>query len=669
MRRSFLNLCASSVLLILFLGIVTAPLGALTQSLCQTGHVCVTTWQQDTGTDIGSGYSYRTGQNLSESVITASSITTDTFGKLCSANLDGQVYAQPLVVTDVNWRGLGTNYDIVYVVTENDTVYAIDSSNCNVLNTGGTSLLVGNFTGQPTMSAVDCSKVGGTLCSPINPIIGILGTPVISISSDKTAGTLYVVAQMQSVSGGAYTYYHFLHALDITTLNEGVTNENYGAPIQICSDANLCGSSLSASSFSQAHIQRPGLLYVPSSLNGLSHDMLYVAFSMMDGTTPPDFPNGVMVGYNASSLSDTTGRLYFQTSAGNGSFTSSGGGIWMSGAAPAFGPDANSSSTGNYWIYLTTANGTWDGSSNWGDSMLKLSPTTLTVPSSNGYFTPADQYFRSAWGSSGAKCTNGGDVDFGPAGVTLLPNGELANWPQLAISGDKLGGLWFYDRTSPGGHNSACDPPHSICTCLYSGGYTDGNVQTYWTGSGQTTEDVVRGGLAYWDSDPVSSPGQSYIYAAPYQSPGTNYLTRYPLCALTTATTPIDTAHCTPAVLASTVSFPTGATPTVSAASSTATEAIVWAISSPGAVQKPLPTTPGVLYAFDAVTVTTILYSSNTCSARDRIAPGTKFSVPTVANGKVFVGAEQCAWDGSKCLNAGTGGTFYIFGLHATGSC
>jgi hypothetical protein len=150
MRRSFLNVrsCASSVLLVLFLGIVTAPVRALTQSLCQTGHVCVTTWQQDTGTDIGSGYSYRTGQNLSESVITAGNITTDTFGKLCSANLDGQVYAQPLVVTDVNWKGLGTNYDIAYVVTENGTVYAIDSSNCNVLNAGGTSLLLGNFTGQ-----------------------------------------------------------------------------------------------------------------------------------------------------------------------------------------------------------------------------------------------------------------------------------------------------------------------------------------------------------------------------------------------------------------------------------------------------------------------------------------------------------------------------------------
>jgi hypothetical protein len=130
----------------------------------------------------------------------------------------------------------------------------------------------------------------------------------------------------------------------------------------------------------------------------------------------------------------------------------------------------------------------------------------------------------------------------------------------------------------------------------------------------------------------------------------------------------IDTAHCTPAVLASTVSFPTGATPTVSAAGSTATDGIVWAIWATGAVQNPLPTTSGVLYAFDAVTVTTTLYSSNTCPNRDKIAPGTKFSVPTVANGKVFVGAEQGGCSGSSCTNNGTG-TFYIFGPSATGSC
>lgn len=95
-----------SIVVLLF-ALSTARSSSATQSLCQSGHVCVTTWQQDTGTSIGSGFSYRTGQNLSESSITYNSITDDNFGQKCSAALDGQIYAQPLVITDVNWKKLG----------------------------------------------------------------------------------------------------------------------------------------------------------------------------------------------------------------------------------------------------------------------------------------------------------------------------------------------------------------------------------------------------------------------------------------------------------------------------------------------------------------------------------------------------------------------------------
>src|SRR5271154_7643300 len=84
------------------------------QTLCGAG-VCVLTWQDDT---------YRTGQNLNESTLTYDAINENTFGQLCSVQLDGQVYAQPLVVTDVTIGGV--EYDrVAYVVTENDTLYAI----------------------------------------------------------------------------------------------------------------------------------------------------------------------------------------------------------------------------------------------------------------------------------------------------------------------------------------------------------------------------------------------------------------------------------------------------------------------------------------------------------------------------------------------------------------
>src|SRR5262245_41151142 len=68
------------------------------------------------------------GQNLSETVLNATNVNVNSFGKLFTAGLDGQVYAQPLVVTGVN-ISTGANqgtHDVVYVATEHDSLYAID---------------------------------------------------------------------------------------------------------------------------------------------------------------------------------------------------------------------------------------------------------------------------------------------------------------------------------------------------------------------------------------------------------------------------------------------------------------------------------------------------------------------------------------------------------------
>src|SRR5439155_15391527 len=100
------------------------------------------------------------------------------------------------------------------------------------------------------------------------------------------------------------------------------------------------------------------------------------------------------------------------------------------------------------------------------------------------------------------------------------------------------------------------------------------------------------------------------------------------------------------------------ATPSVSA--NGATNGIVWAIKSAAYADNG----PQVLYAFDAADVSRELYNSSQMGDRDVPGPAVKFAVPTVANGRVYVGTANALavfgngqWAATPIISP-TGGAF-----------
>ncbi len=523
---------------------------------------------------------WRTGQNTSETILTPSNVQDNTFGKLCSAPVDGQIYAQPLIGTNVPIGG--HTYPIVaYVVTHNDSVYAIDGTNCNVL-LGPVSLL------GPGESPVSCKYIGGGGCVTIAPVIGILGTPV----GDAGTFTLYLDAESQ-LGTPPTQFFHRFHALDPLTLS--VTQEKWGGPVVVTPPGE------DSNQFAAQHIQRPGLL----DLGGY----IYVAFSMIDGSAYP-YPSGYVFGYNKKDL--TAAPLVFQTTP-NGS----GGGIWQGGGGLAAGVDA----TGKSSSYFGTADGTFVPAPNGmtcidcGESFVKLSPS-LQVEQ---FFSPFDEL------TLACPCN---DMDFGSGGVTLIPDHTLASHPYLAVIGDKEGKVYVSDRNNMGGFGgtanctgncpqwafAGCSTPPPTCTGV------DHNLQTV-----QVTTHKIHNNGAFWNSN--------LYYGGSF-----DVLGRFPVSD-TCSPGPVCPVAATSNNAGQAIKFNYGATASVS--SNGTSNGIVWIINNSGNLNGG---NPAVLYALTADTLDQI-YATNTCKNSqgvlvDQPGPATKFSLPTVANGHVYIGTQ-----------------------------
>src|SRR5579863_591352 len=147
--------------------------------------------------------SMRTGQYLTETTLTPANVTSASFGLLHVLAADGLVDAAPLVVSQLSVGGVLHN--VVYVATENDSVYAYDADSGTLLK-------------QVSLLATGETPSDSRSCNQVTPQIGITSTPVIDRSAGPN-GTLYVVA-MSKDSGGSY--FQRLHALDLVTLTDRI---------------------------------------------------------------------------------------------------------------------------------------------------------------------------------------------------------------------------------------------------------------------------------------------------------------------------------------------------------------------------------------------------------------------------------------------------------------
>jgi hypothetical protein len=309
----------------------------------------------------------------------------------------------------------------------------------------------------------------------------------------------------------------------------------------------------------------------------LFNNVVYVAWASHEDHDPY---HGWVIGFNASTLAPAANAVFNSTPNQVGTVSYSRGGIWMGGGAPAV------DSSGN--LFFITGNGTFDantGGSNYGDSVIKLS--TIGGLSVGDYFTPLDQATLDA-----------NDTDFGSGAATVLvdqPSGPITH---LLIGGGKQGYLFLLNRDNLGKFSSS----------------SNNVVQAINLGNSIFATPV------FW---------QNNLYIA-----GVGPLKHF---AFNTATGKFGGAPFSQS--ATSYGFP-GATPSLS--SSGATNAIVWALDNSLYCT---PQSPGcgatVLHAYDATNLVTELWNSSQASAnRDFAGHALKFTVPTIANGKVYVGTR-----------------------------
>lgn len=209
----------------------------------------------------------RTGWDPSEPGLSPATVSGGSFGQIFSTAVNGQVYAQPLVVGST-----------VIVATENDWVYGLNAA-----------------TGAVEWSDSLGTPYAITFCGDLTPNIGVTSAPVY----DPASGSVYLVAQTVPATYPTYRLFGINAQTGTITLNRQIG----GRPTN---DPNIKFSA-------KYENARPGLL--------LMNGWVYAAFASHCDRKP-------YVGYVAGVNISTGARTLWTDESG---VTNDQGGIWQSG--------------------------------------------------------------------------------------------------------------------------------------------------------------------------------------------------------------------------------------------------------------------------------------------------------------------------------------------------
>jgi len=400
-----------------------------------------------------------------DTILTTSNVNSAGFGKLFSMALDGIMDAQPLYLSAVSIPGQGI-HNVVYAVTENDSVYAYDADS-------GALLWKVSVLGAGETPSDDHS------CSQISPQIGITSTPVIDRSSGAN-GTIYVVAMSKKSS----TYFQRIHALDITT-----GAEEFGGPTTV--KARYPGKGDNSQGgfviFDPAqYAERQGLL--------LLNHVIYTGWTSHCDIRPY---TGWIIGYDETTLAQTS--ILNVTPNGNE------GAIWQAGSGMA--ADSNS-------MYFLQANGSFEttlnanGFPNHGD----FGNAFMRVGIKNSKLQVLDYFnmFNTVQESNA-------DQDLGSGGALLLPAMKDSQGVTrlLAIGAGKDSNIYIVDRTNMGKFNPDSDNIYQEIDGVLGGGiwsmpaYFNQNI--YFCPQGNSLMHF-RFTNAKLSTTPVSKSANSFTY-------------------------------------------------------------------------------------------------------------------------------------------------------------